>query len=954
MTTKLLGAQFDARIEGVRPLAAKTSYVLGNDPSAWRTGINNYEQVLYHGIYPGIDLLFHGTNRKLEYDFVVGPGAHPNAIRISFQGARRVSIGRAGQLRIVTSAGTLEQGRPKIYQERAGKLIAIAGGYRLRGRVAEFQLAEYDRRKALTIDPTLTYATYLGGSQVENQGKLALDQAGNAYVTGSTFSPDFPLSKTPAQATNAGATDVFVAKFNSSGALVYSTYIGGSAADTALGIAVDSAGNAYVTGFTTSNNFPTVNPFQSINKGGTLGLDAFVFKLNAAGTALVYSTYLGGNDDDFGFGIAVDSSNNAYVTGASFSLGFPVTPGAFQNFTPGVATFVSKFAATGQALVYSTLVGGNDVDIPSGIAVDFAGNAYVVGDTSSRDFPTTPSAYQRTNRGGATLGNDAFVYKVNPTGTGLVYCTLLGGSGDEIGRAIAIDATGAAYVTGRTASADFPTTPGALQSALSGPTDAFVAKLDPTGATLVFSTYFGGTRSDEGNAIALDSFNNVYLAGSSTSTNLPMVVPSQAMPGGNSDIFAVKLNLTGTAVVQSTYFGGTGDEFASGAALDNSGSLIVYGGSNSSSGVSTPGAFQSAYGGGNSDSLLAKFNFAIDLNGLTLTPTSFNFVANIGDTIPKQQLAITGLPGSKAGWTIDVTTATGGAWLNVTPRSGSGSGTADVTINSTGLALGSYSGSITLTNQTNSTKTAIPVTLTISIPSGRLTQGGVVNAASFQAGPLSPGLVVTLFGSNLGPPVLIGAQLDSSGRIATILSETRVLFDGVPAPLIYVSAAQVSAIVPYAVGTSATTQLQVEYKGVKSSAVSLSVAVASPAIFTADSSGQGQGAILNQDSSYNSAANPAAKNSIVVLYLTGEGQTTPAGIDGQLAADVFPKSNLRVTALIGGAPAEIVYAGAAPGLTAGVMQVNVRIPAEVQSGAIPVSVVVGAASSRLGVTVAVQ
>src|SRR5205807_41955 len=385
----------------------------------------------YDDLYPGIDLIYDGTQRHLEYDFVVRPGADPHRIALRLQGADRLEVDSQGDLVLHTAAGVIRQRKPAIYQEIGAVRKEIPGGYVLSGAQQRgFQVAAYDATRPLVIDPVLVYSTYLEGSVDDYGYGIAVDGSGNAYVTGYTVSTDFPTTAGAFQTTARGNNDAFVAKINPSGsALVYSTYLGGNANDNGYGIAVDGSGNAYVTGSTTSPDFPTTaGAFQPDYGGAPNGgapQDAFVTKINPSGTALVYSTYLGGNGADYGTGIAVDAQGSAYVTGYTFSSDFPTTPGAFQTAKRGnSSTFVTKFNPAGTALVYSTFLGGNGgdgnistSDVGNGITVDGSGSAYVTGSTASPDFPTTAGAVQPTFGG----LEDAFVTKFNPTGTALVY-----------------------------------------------------------------------------------------------------------------------------------------------------------------------------------------------------------------------------------------------------------------------------------------------------------------------------------------------------------------------------------------------------------------------------------------------------------------------------------------------------------------------------------------------------
>jgi hypothetical protein len=611
---KLVGANSTSQAEALEPLPGKVNYFLGNDPKRWRTAILTYAKVKYRNVYPGIDLVYYGKQQQLEYDFVVAPGADPKTIRLSFEGVDKLEVDRQGNLVLHTAAGNLVQHAPSIYQEIEGTKQRISGRYTLLEtqstalsiedapasmRQVGFVVATYNSSRTLVIDPVLVYSTYLGGSTFDRGEAITVDSAGNAYVTGFTASPDFP-TQNPLQPALNGFRDAFVAKLNAAGsALLYSTYLGGSGFDGGSGVAVDSAGNAYVTGDTSSADFPTQNPLQPANESGAE--DTFVAKLNTAGSALLYSTYLGGSIDDFGSGIAVDSAGNAYVTGSTSSRDFPTqnplqpTIGGFPcEFGCSSDAFVAKLNAAGSALLYSTYLGGRGDETGSfiflvgpAIAVDTAGNAYVTGSTSSRDFPTV-SPLQPVFGGGSF---DAFVAKLNTAGSALVYSTYLGGSVDEssaglggdFGGSIAVDSAGSAYVVGLTESPDFPTQNplqpviGGLPCGLFGCRDAFVAKLNAAGSALLYSTYLGGSEEDSGFGIAVDTAGNAYVTGQTSSPNFPTQNPLQPTIGGDLDAFLAKLNAAGSALVYSTYLGGSGDDHALGISVHSTGNAYISG-----------------------------------------------------------------------------------------------------------------------------------------------------------------------------------------------------------------------------------------------------------------------------------------------------------------------------------------------------------------------------------------
>ena len=625
---RFVGANLKTRVEGLEKLPGIVNYFIGNDPKKWRTNIPIYAKVRHKNVYPGVDLVYYGNQRQLEYDFVVRPGADPNLIKLAFQGAEDVRIDGQGDLILQVSGGELRLLKPNVYQEIKGKKQIIDGRYILqssqnderltnndeRNLVAVqvgFQVAPYDAARPLIIDPVLFYSTYLGGTGDDFGFSIAVDGSGNAYVTGGTGSANFPTTLGAFQtAYGGGVQDVFVTKLNPTGSgLVYSTYLGGSGGDGANGIAVDASGVAYVTGNTSSTDFPTtLGAFQTTFAGG-FG-DVFVTKLNAAGSALVYSTYLGGSGDDSGYGIAVDVAGDAYVTGPTTSTDFPMTLGAFQTAFGGGSydAFVTKVNPSGSGVVYSTYIGGSDADIANGIAVDASGDAYATGLTYSTNFPTTVGSFQPAFGGGSL---DGFLTKLDPTGSALVYSTYLGGSGLDAGEGIAVDAAGNAYVVGNTDSTNFPTTSGAFQLTFGGGVqDVFVTKLNPTGSALFYSTYLGGSAFDESFGIALDAVGNAYVTGDTDSTNFPTVNAVQSVPAGGFDIFVTKLNPTGTGLVYSTYLGGSGTDGTgfNSIALDTlpNPNAYVTGFTDSTNFPTTPRAFQATYGGGPEDAFVTK------------------------------------------------------------------------------------------------------------------------------------------------------------------------------------------------------------------------------------------------------------------------------------------------------------------------------------------------------------
>ncbi len=587
---RLAGANPQARMEGLDRLPGRSFYYLGNDPSRWQTGLPQFARLRYRDIYPGIDVVFYGKTAEVEYDLLVAPHADLDRVCLSFDGARGLSVDANGDLRIEFRDGVLWQKKPVIYQESRGVRRQIRGNYVVEDRQVRIAVEGRDPERLLVIDPVIVYATYFGGSGDEQPCRVAVDTAGNAYVTGTTTSLDFPaVPKTSSSATR-GGRDVFVTKLDPAGKnVLYSVILGGSNNDGSFGIAVDPAGNAYLTGDTLSINFPTKNAYQSSNKGAW---DAFVTKLDPSGN-LVYSTYLGGGQrepyqfdpNDDGFAIVADAAGNAYVTGMSASTDFPVTrPIPGPALDQGEA-FIAEFGPAGN-LVYSTLLGGSGWDAGFGIALGGSGTVWVAGASTSPDLPVTPGVLQTRFAGGDAWG-DAWVAKINLLGSAqntVLALTYLGGSGDDDLYSLQVDSSGNVYVAGLTMSPDFPVTTGALQTKFGGgidSADAWVAKLNPTLTSRLFVTYFGGAGDDGAESLALDASGNVYVLGYASSPGLtPLSLGNnpgalQAGYGGNKDAFLLELNPAGTAASYFTYIGGSGTDEGRGLALDGSGNLYL-------------------------------------------------------------------------------------------------------------------------------------------------------------------------------------------------------------------------------------------------------------------------------------------------------------------------------------------------------------------------------------------
>jgi hypothetical protein len=626
---------------GEEPLQGTANYFIGSDPAEWHTGVPTYAKVRYSQVYPGVDLVYYGNQRQLEYDFVVAPGTDPKLILLQFVGAKGLQLSANGDLVVTATNGALSFHGPVAYQVADGKMKSVRSRFELLAKnTVGFRLESYDRGQPLVIDPVLSYSTYLGGSGYDAVGAIAVDGTGNVYLTGETGSTDFPVTKGAFQSTiggTYGTYNAFVTKLNQSGsALLYSTYLGGSGADSGTGLALDSSGNVYVTGYTSSYDFPvTPGAFQATNHNGFDRHNAFVTKLNSTGTKLVYSTYLGGGGNsespgDGANGIAVDHSENAYITGDTTSNDFPVTKDAFQTTSnPWANAFITKLNPAGSGLVYSTYLSGSGAcygdsggcygDIAYALAVDDSGSAYVAGQAFSYDFPVTPGAFQMKYAGVSDDGN-GFVSKLDSTGTSLVYSTYLGGSNRDGANALALDREGDAYVTGSASSKDFPVTKGAFQTtnkACEDCTNAFVTKLNTVGSALIYSTYVGGSGGDSAFGLGVDPMGNAYIAGTSFSTNFP-VTPGAFQPTNHaakgSNAFVTMLNPAGSKAFYSTYLGGSDSDGASSVAKGANGRVFVAGTALSTDFPVTQGAFQTANPGSYSG-----YVSKLDLSGITTT-----------------------------------------------------------------------------------------------------------------------------------------------------------------------------------------------------------------------------------------------------------------------------------------------------------------------------------------------
>jgi uncharacterized protein (TIGR03437 family) len=900
LRVRLEGGSRNPNLEAEDALPGKTNYFIGKDSSRWRHDIPLFGKVRYRGVYPGIDVVFYGNPNDLEYDFVLAPGADAHKIRLAYAGARGMRVDAAGDLIFSIGDSEIRQHRPKIYQGTH----AIDGRYQILGRNrVGFSIAEYDHGQSLTIDPVITYSTYFGGSSFDQGQAIAMDAQGNLYVTGQTGSADFPV-------------------------------IGGVGA-----------------------TFPTTPGAAS------QALVPFVAKLNpslSGAASVVWSTYLGGgHNGSFSVAIAVDPGGNVYAGGATLSSDdFAVTRNAFQQTPNCVASingassnclsgWISKIAPGGNQLIYSSFLSGGYIDTIYGIAVDNAGNAYLAGATASPAFPVRGAAYQSRLVG----GQNGFISKVSPDGSTLLYSTYFGGEGSDGFSSIALDSSGFVYVGGASSSLRFPVSQNAYQLTLQRAQSAGVlAKLDLTQEgpfALLYGTYIGGpspSTASTVNALALDSQGNIFAAGSTTDASFPVTAAAaQSQFGGvvpsdtgyvTGDAFVLKLNPNAQGAGQLTYssfFGGAGNDSAAALSIDTSGRVLISGTTGSSNLPVTPDAYECCFSNPGNFSKNSTSGFSARIDPSKSGPAGLLYATYVGGS-PAGMVSLAGSAMNSAG--------------TVAALFG-------------GIVPSNFPVTASAFKKTNTSKSMNAYLATINFGSAGPLITAVANAASFKTTGFSPGMIFTIVGSAFGPVATFGPQLDATGRVETLVSGTEVLVDGVPVPLIYGSATLINAVAPYelAAKVGQTVFVQVVSNGVAGNVVPVTITATAPGIFY---SAGGQGAILNQDSSLNGGNNPAAKGSYVSIYCTGEGQTTPAGVDGSVSNQPvaqLPHPVVPVSVTIGGIAvpqSDIYYAGSAPQAVAGLLQLTAKIPANAASGNIPIVVTFGSQSSQTGVTVAVQ
>ncbi len=582
------------------PLAHRFNVYAGEDPSSWRRGVPAYARVCYSDIAPGADLVYRVEDGRLEYDVVLAPGADPEQVRLRYRGAERLSLGADGGLVIHTGAGDLREDRPHLYQEREGRRVTVAGGFRLRSRdELGFWIGDHDRDLPLVVDPGLLWSTFEGGGADDVAYGVVSDAAGNVYVAGRTFSTDYPTTTGAYQRSLAGASDVIVTKLLANGTgIAWSTMLGGTGLEEGRSVALDASGNLFVCGHTGSLDFPTTTgAFRQQSGGGVY--DGFLAKLGADGS-LRFSTYLGGGGDDYARAVRVDGSGNPVVAGQTGSVDFPTTAGVVRparnpSFFDGSDGFLTKLNGAGTALIYSTYIGSNaNSEGVNGLVLDGSGRPVLTGNTASSTFPVTSGALD-TQLGGP---QDAFVTCLNAGATAYVFSTYLGGVAYEAGVGVGVAPDGSIVVAGRTSSSDFPVTAGALQTAFGGGNyyDVFVTRLTPSGGSLVYSTYLGSGGTDTPWGLYVTSSGQACVTGYTDSGGFPVTSGAyDASFNGGLDAMLAVVSPDGSQLQYSTVLGGTGNDQGQGITGRSGGQLVVCGLTSDGSFPTTAGAYDRSH-----------------------------------------------------------------------------------------------------------------------------------------------------------------------------------------------------------------------------------------------------------------------------------------------------------------------------------------------------------------------
>ncbi|MGC9951618.1 MAG: SBBP repeat-containing protein [Bryobacteraceae bacterium] len=872
-------------------LPGKTNYYAGDDPSGWRTGVPNYARIRYRSVFPGVELSVYGNQREIEYDWLVAPGADPSLIRFSFTGATRLRLDAAGDLVLQTAGGEIRHRKPCIYQIADGHRREISGSFVLaRGGQVRFHVGAYDHHRALVIDPQLVYSAGFGASGVVSfeifqttyndvPRAIAIDAAGNAYTTGTTYSNNFPLVNSSEQAPPLYTEGVFVAKVSPDGStLLYSTYITGSGGPGPMplpaGIAVDAAGDAFITGTTDGTDF-AIAPGGSASTAGHAG--AFLAALDPNG--ILKNSGVFGGAGDAGTSIALGPDGDLYLAGTTQSLNFPTTPGAYSTVFVGLQVAANSFSASdvflikinprillsnfpgNQPILYSTYLGLGTAPM---VAADMAGNAYVAASTSYAAWPVTAGAVQPQCAGQTCA--DAVVLKLNPNGNQLLYATYFGGSGVETVGGLAVDASGNAYLSGTTTSTDLPVTSGAFQTKwtpgspafpiLAGQT-AFVAKFNANATKLIYATYLGGSTAETGAGIAVDSAGNAYISGGTVSPDFPILNALQ-VGLANSPLFVYAESS------QEGYYSSAG--FLS--VLNPAGSALLW-----STFLGAPTALPSI------------INQGALIIGSSASAVALDSAGNV---------YVTGLGADVTGRIINASPTDAVGVMKIAPQ---------------GNPL-------------------------------QFDPNGLTNGASFNPGLPLPGGLASLFLHGLN---VTGTVVASGNPLPTELAGVSILVDGIPAPILAVAnipvdnpvgMQQINFQVPF---EAVTNEVEVRYQGLSTFLLPQQVA---PGIFTLPG---GAGAIQHaSDYSLVTEANPAAPGESIVVYATGLGPVSGQITDGAPApgpAAIQPACFSLIVTLGAdysffvpvGTPANILYAGLTPGYV-GLYQLNIQVPPSTPAG----------------------
>jgi hypothetical protein len=775
---RLLGVAQNLAVIGEDPLPGRVNYFIGRDPAKWHTNVPTYARVRYRNLYPGIDLVYYGNHSQLEYDFAIAPGADPRQIRFEITGANQIELDAEGNLVLHAGSGDFHFQSPVVYQESNGVRVPVSGNYVMNDPThIGFHIAEHDQSKPLVIDPTLVYSTYLGGAGDDQPTGIVVDGTGSVYIAGYTNSADFLLTTLGAPSTN--ANHVFVAKLDPTGSsLVYADYIGGNGSDYGIGLALDGANNVYVTGSTTSSNFPTVKPYQAVEPGSYSG---FLSKISPDGSSLSYSTYLGGNGFDQPASVAVDTLGEAYITGSTTSQNFPVVNAyqtaalANQAGLYGNYGFVTKFTADGSSLIYSTYLAGNSnvvqncgnpcwptpYTVVSAVALDANGSAYVTGTTNTYNFPATSGAYLTSNstQQDATIG---FVSKLASSGN-LDYSTYFyGPSGNPIGiGAITVDGSGSAYIAGTVISdSTFPiTSTGICDPSVYGfgCSYAFVTKFDPTASTLLYSTFLGPNNYASPQSIALDPSNNAYVAANTRSAAFGTNNGIEGYTNG-FDILLVEIDASATTELFATYLGGSGNDFASGIALDANGSIYIAGSTDSADFPVTQGASQNVLGGG-TDAFVLKIGPS-SFPAVAVSPSLLPYAArSVGSTSPAQTVLLRNM-GSLALLISSITTSGDFAETDTCDRSVPAAGNCTFSITFTPTAVGPRSGAVLIQDDAAGAPHFISLSGNGTGPLAGLTPTSLTFLGQ-QVGTSSAAQIATL--TNSGNAALIITNIQATG-----------------------------------------------------------------------------------------------------------------------------------------------------------------------------------------------